>query len=740
IHTESNLPEVQVISLINETLPRYTLRADTEFSCSNQDFIQTPIINSSDIEGFSNQEIQLTLDYFQAVTRLLEERERDLNIAAGFGKILLESNDQLKQQVSLLEQDIDQTTEMVQQLKHDLLLKDRLIRFYGDMELDMIPPEERHFDNHHFEQKIRNLEYENRELRSETLQLRSDTDTFDQKERNLVNNCVNALANANAQVDHYQQEFIKKNDESNRQQEEIKRITYEMREVRRRLLQLKKENEELKVLLSLSGKSKQEYELRELEKNYEDCVEKLHKSQSEVLILQQQVLTAQLPSSSTIVNENCHHHTQHTLFLSPTDYANFMGMENSLKYEFEEVDIDPYELYPTPATETSIKFDEQNYKRLKWRSDTDDSSINDSAYSDTESLSSVWSCRHREFKEKLDSDQQNRLTTSTSSMPGPRRLPASLCSRLRLVKRLEGSAMLKRWQELATPSFSSCLQSIPGVYTRAEILQGLKEEDETNMDNDERTVNDTTLDCPSKEKCQEDTSTFLTDGTKRTTLLQLLKDHDLTANTFEQIDHSPTTDSVSSYVTASTKIDLMKDSQKNLLSSHNNVLSSSSSHSISKPTTLNLNLSPSLVMDPDDDNSSPETPPSTPIQNSYLQTNVLLNQVMQRLIGLSFRTIQSLTSSLSTNVSSKEDTQTLTSPITTKTSDICPTPPSSPTFELVTPTPNTAKKIMKTSTFIRVSALNPYTNKCVRDAVAQSASPNEVSPALAEFTRSLKWK
>ncbi|CAF1563585.1 unnamed protein product, partial [Didymodactylos carnosus] len=78
-----------------------------------------------------------------AVTRLLEERERDLNVAAGFGKILLESNDQLKQQVNLLEQDIEQTTEMVRQLKHDLLLKDRLIRFYGDMELDMIPVEER---------------------------------------------------------------------------------------------------------------------------------------------------------------------------------------------------------------------------------------------------------------------------------------------------------------------------------------------------------------------------------------------------------------------------------------------------------------------------------------------------------------------------------------------------------------------------------------------------------------------
>ncbi|CAF0773237.1 unnamed protein product [Didymodactylos carnosus] len=496
-----------------------------------------------------------------------------------------------------------------------------------------------------------------------------------------------------------------------------------MREVRRRLYELRKENEELKVLLLLSGKSKQEYEfkIQELEKNYADCVEKLHKTQSEVLLLQQKALTSSLSSSSTTINENFHQPTHQTIFLSPTDYANFMGMENSLKYELEEVDIDPYELYPTPLTESSIKMDEQNYKRRqKCRSDTDDSSINDSAYSDTESLSSVSSCRHREFKEKLDSNQP---------------------SRLRLVKRLEGSVMLKRWQELATPSFSSCLQSIPGVYTRAEILQGLKEEDETYVDNDQTIDDDISCYRLSEEKDQEEISISCSnDSTKRMALLQLLEDRGLTARTFEQIDSSPINNFSSSYETTSTNIDSMREIQKNLLS--HNLLSQSSSHSISKPTSLNLNTS-CLLFDSDDDNESPETPPSTPIQNSYLQTNVLLNQVMQRLVGLSFRTIQSLTSSVTTNMPLNEETQTITSPtitMTTRRSDICPTPPSSPTFELVTPTPNTVKKIMKTSTFIRVSALNPYANKSVRDVVADSTSPNEVPSALAEFTRSLKWK
>jgi trafficking kinesin-binding protein 1 len=69
-----------------------------------------------------------------AVTRMLEERENDLQMAVTLGHTLLESNDSLRNQVTLLEQDIEQTTEIVKQLKHDLVLKERLIRFYTDMD------------------------------------------------------------------------------------------------------------------------------------------------------------------------------------------------------------------------------------------------------------------------------------------------------------------------------------------------------------------------------------------------------------------------------------------------------------------------------------------------------------------------------------------------------------------------------------------------------------------------------
>ena len=93
----------------------------------------------------SNRISQMTRTYhdISAVTRMLEDRENDLQMAVSLGQTLLESNETLRSQVSLLEHDIEQTTEIVKQLKHDLLLKERLIRLYTDLDLDLSPSEDK---------------------------------------------------------------------------------------------------------------------------------------------------------------------------------------------------------------------------------------------------------------------------------------------------------------------------------------------------------------------------------------------------------------------------------------------------------------------------------------------------------------------------------------------------------------------------------------------------------------------
>jgi hypothetical protein len=50
------------------------------------------------------------------------------------------------------------------------------------------------------------------------------------------------IANANSDIENLQEEIVKKTDENLKQQDEIMCLSYEMREIHRRLKELKKEN------------------------------------------------------------------------------------------------------------------------------------------------------------------------------------------------------------------------------------------------------------------------------------------------------------------------------------------------------------------------------------------------------------------------------------------------------------------------------------------------------------------
>lgn len=139
--------------------------------------------------------------------------------------------------------------------------------------------------------------------------------------------------------------------------------------------------------------------------------------------------------------------------------------------------------------------------------------------------------------------------------------------------------------------------------------------------------------------------------------------------------------------------------------------------------------------DPDetDDDDEPTTPPSSPTHGAQIQTSALLQQVVERLVKLSFNTIKSITTSLtSTNnqdpIENNEDEIKLRKIITT-------TPPSSPKFDpLVAPTPNTAMQAMRTSTFLRASTLNPFTKKSMNN-VLTTLSPGEKSLVFDDLIR-----
>jgi hypothetical protein len=101
---------------------------------------------------------------------------------------------------------------------------------------------------------------------------------------------------------------------------------------------------------------------------------------------------------------------------------------------------------------------------------------------------------------------------------------------------------------------------------------------------------------------------------------------------------------------------------------------------------------------------------------------------MQRLVGMSLRTIETLASTVTSTNDHENDEDNESKQQSRKKITI--TPPSSPTFDgLAAPTPNTAMRAIKSSTFLRVSSLNPLTKAFA------TRSPGEVPSIVNDFFR-----
>ena len=77
---DADLPEVEILSLIEEQIPLYRLRADTitEFKgYENQDWIQTPVLPLIDDADLSPELTEEVLKYFGKLFRVVVFRETD---------------------------------------------------------------------------------------------------------------------------------------------------------------------------------------------------------------------------------------------------------------------------------------------------------------------------------------------------------------------------------------------------------------------------------------------------------------------------------------------------------------------------------------------------------------------------------------------------------------------------------------------------------------------------------------
>uniref|UniRef100_A0A8C9A194 Trafficking kinesin protein 2 n=1 Tax=Prolemur simus TaxID=1328070 RepID=A0A8C9A194_PROSS len=314
--SNEDLPEVELVNLLEEQLPQYRLKVDSLFLYENQDWTQSPHQQQHASDALSPVLAEETFHYMilgtdrveqmtktyndiDMVTHLLAERDRDLELAARIGQALLKRNHILSEQNEALEEQLGQAFDQVNQLQHELSKKDELLRIVsiaseesetdsscstplrfnesfslsqGLLQLDML------------QEKLKELEEENMALRSKACHIKTETITYEEKEQQLVNDCVKELRETNAQMSRMTEELSGKSDELIKYQEEISSLLSQIVDLQHKLKEHVIEKEELRLHLQASKDAQRQLtmELHELQDRNMECLGMLHESQEEI--------------------------------------------------------------------------------------------------------------------------------------------------------------------------------------------------------------------------------------------------------------------------------------------------------------------------------------------------------------------------------------------------------------------------------------------------------------------------
>uniref|UniRef100_A0AAY4D8G5 TRAK1 protein n=1 Tax=Denticeps clupeoides TaxID=299321 RepID=A0AAY4D8G5_9TELE len=467
---------------------------------------------------------QMTKTYndIDAVTRLLEEKERDLELAARIGQSLLKKNKTLTERNEFLEEQVEHIREEVSQLRHDLTLKDELLQFYtsaaeeSEGESAASTPLQRNeltcsvpnfFPLDSLQKKLKELEEENLVLRSEASHLETETISFEEKEQQLVNDCVKELRDAHIQISSIAEELARKTEDASRQQEEITHLLSQIVDLQKKSKAYAVENEELTQHLSAAKDAQRQLtaELRELGDKYAECMEMLHEAQEELKNLRNKALPHSTPRRF------------HSLGLFPMDSL-AAEIEGTMRKELQM--DDPERVFQTVRNINQVVRQRSALPSPMNIPGSNQTSLLSSARSSCVSTprSSLYGAvvmDNRTSSLLMEAaDDSNRKRAGTPGTPGSQDLAAALrrlslrrenylserrffeeererklaekeegpdgsvtptdsimslgplLAKLQIVKPLEGSATLHQWQLLAQPNLGGILDPRPGVVTR----------------------------------------------------------------------------------------------------------------------------------------------------------------------------------------------------------------------------------------------------------------------------------
>lgn len=265
------------------------------------DFINSYLYDCLDIGDLyslcGDRVVQMTKTYndIEAVTKLLEEKEKDLELAAKIGQSLLQQNKQLEGRIELTEEKFTIIHDQNIQFRHDLKLKDELLNIYtndlaqSDSEDEAVSCNQKgktslqskYINIENLQKKIKNLEEENLHLRIETAELRTTTINIEEKEEELVRDCFRQLGESRGTCEILTDELSKKFEENMKQQEEITHLLAQIVDLQQKVKKLSVENDEMSRHLVAAKDAQQDLvrDLIETKEKYEEVYTMLQEAQ-----------------------------------------------------------------------------------------------------------------------------------------------------------------------------------------------------------------------------------------------------------------------------------------------------------------------------------------------------------------------------------------------------------------------------------------------------------------------------
>ncbi|XP_055645794.1 huntingtin-associated protein 1 isoform X1 [Falco peregrinus] len=253
--------------------------------------------------------VRITKTYhdIDAVTNLLDEKERDLELAARIGQSLLKQNRGLTERNELLEEQLELAKEEIAQLRHEVSMRDDLLHFYTTTTEESEPtsttstPLRRHesslslqqyFQYDTLQQKLKCLEEENQKLRMEATNIATETCRYEDQEQQLMIDCVEQFSEASQQVVYLSNELARKAEDTARQQEDISQLLAQVADLQQKCRTYGSEVEELQQHLAVAKEVQQQLrmELRDLQEKYTECGGMLQEAQEEVKSLRSRSL------------------------------------------------------------------------------------------------------------------------------------------------------------------------------------------------------------------------------------------------------------------------------------------------------------------------------------------------------------------------------------------------------------------------------------------------------------------